>query len=77
MTASSSRAATWSRRSGDAFRILGPHRVRKKGGKPRWEVRAFLPQVQAAADVMMHTHVDNMAPLKRRWIGAGTRYGKV
>jgi len=37
----------------------------------------LLPQVQAAADVMMRTHVDNMAPLKRRWIGAGTRYGKV
>ena len=37
----------------------------------------LLPQVQAAADVMMRAHVDNMAPLKRRWIGAGTRYGKV
>ena len=30
----------------------------------------LLPQVQAAADVMMRAHVDNMAPLKRRWIGA-------
>jgi 1,4-alpha-glucan branching enzyme len=29
---------------GDAFRILGPHAVRKKAGQPRWEVRAFLPQ---------------------------------
>jgi len=28
---------------GDAFRILGPHRVRKRGGQPRWEVRAFSP----------------------------------
>ena len=37
----------------------------------------LLPQVQAAADVMMRAHVDNMAPLKRRWIGAGSRYGKV
>ncbi len=33
---------------GDAFRILGPHRARKKGGQARWEVRAFLPQAQSA-----------------------------
>ena len=33
---------------GDAFRILGPHAVRKKGGQPRWEVRAFLPQADSA-----------------------------
>ncbi len=37
----------------------------------------LLPRVQAAADVMMRSHADNIAPLKRRWIGAGTRYGKV
>src|SRR5690349_24795547 len=29
---------------GDAFRVLGPHSVRKKGAHARWEVRAFLPQ---------------------------------
>ena len=34
---------------GDAFRILGPHSVRKRGGQPRWEVRAFLPQAESAA----------------------------
>src|ERR1700683_1845066 len=33
---------------GDAFRILGPHSVRKKGGQARWEVRAFLPQAEGA-----------------------------
>jgi 1,4-alpha-glucan branching enzyme len=33
---------------GDAFRILGPHGVRKKGGQARWEVRAFLPQAESA-----------------------------
>src|SRR5579871_4469924 len=33
---------------GDAFRILGPHFVRKKGGQQRWEVRAFLPQADSA-----------------------------
>ena len=33
---------------GDAFRILGPHRVRKRGGQARWEVRAFLPQAESA-----------------------------
>jgi ATP-dependent DNA helicase RecG len=37
----------------------------------------LLPRVQSAADVMMRAHADNMAPLERRWIGAGTRYGKV
>jgi 1,4-alpha-glucan branching enzyme len=33
---------------GDAFRVLGPHAMRKKGGQPRWEVRAFLPQAESA-----------------------------
>ena len=33
---------------GDAFRILGPHSVRKKGNQPRWEVRAFLPHAETA-----------------------------
>jgi 1,4-alpha-glucan branching enzyme len=33
---------------GDAFRILGPHSVRRKIGQPRWEVRAFLPQAETA-----------------------------
>ena len=37
----------------------------------------LLPRVQAVADVMLRAHADNMAPLERRWIGAGTRYGKV
>ncbi len=37
----------------------------------------LLPRVQQAADVMLDAHPDNIAPLKRRWIGAGTRYGKV
>jgi 1,4-alpha-glucan branching enzyme len=33
---------------GDAFGILGPHVVRKKGSQSRWEVRAFLPQADSA-----------------------------
>ena len=33
---------------GDAFGILGPHSVRKKNSKPRWEVRAFLPHADSA-----------------------------
>jgi 1,4-alpha-glucan branching enzyme len=37
---------------GDAFRILGPHSVRKKGGQARWEVRAFLPQAESAEVVV-------------------------
>ncbi|MGD0499744.1 MAG: 1,4-alpha-glucan branching protein GlgB [Bryobacteraceae bacterium] len=32
----------------DAFRVLGPHGVKKKGGQARWEVRAFLPQAESA-----------------------------
>jgi ATP-dependent DNA helicase RecG len=37
----------------------------------------LLPRVQKAADVMLCAHADNMAALKRRWIGASTRFGKV
>src|ERR1051326_6152653 len=33
---------------GDAFRILGPHSVRKKRGQSQWEVRAFLPHAESA-----------------------------
>jgi ATP-dependent DNA helicase RecG len=37
----------------------------------------LLPRVQAIADVMERAHTANIAALKRRWIGASTRYGKV
>ena len=37
---------------GDAFRILGPHSVRRKGSQTRWEVRAFLPQAESAEVVV-------------------------
>mgnify|MGYP001417837441 CR=1 FL=1 len=37
----------------------------------------LLPRVQAIADVMERAHAANIAALKRRWIGASTRYGKV
>ncbi|HEX9708117.1 MAG TPA: ATP-dependent DNA helicase RecG [Steroidobacteraceae bacterium] len=37
----------------------------------------LLPRVQAAADVMLRSHTDNIAPLKRRWIGHSIHYGKV
>jgi ATP-dependent DNA helicase RecG len=37
----------------------------------------LLPRVHTAADVMLRAHAANMAPLERRWVGAGTRYGKV
>jgi 1,4-alpha-glucan branching enzyme len=37
---------------GDAFRVLGPHGVRKKQSQGRWEVRAFLPQAESA-DVLI------------------------
>jgi len=37
----------------------------------------LLPRVRDAADVMLAAHRANIAPLTRRWIGAGSRYGKV
>jgi ATP-dependent DNA helicase RecG len=37
----------------------------------------LLPRVQRAAEVMLERYPDNIAPLLRRWIGAGERYGKV
>jgi ATP-dependent DNA helicase RecG len=37
----------------------------------------LLPRVREAADVMLAAHPANIAPLTRRWIGAGGRYGKV
>ena len=37
----------------------------------------LLPRVQDAAEMMLALHAANIVPLKRRWIGAGTRYGKV
>src|SRR5579883_3332293 len=47
---------------GDAFRILGPHAVRKRGGQARWEVRAFLPQAQSAEVVLG----DKLWPMARQ-----------
>jgi ATP-dependent DNA helicase RecG len=37
----------------------------------------LLPRVQAAAEVMIARHPDNIAALLRRWIGARDRYGRV
>jgi ATP-dependent DNA helicase RecG len=37
----------------------------------------LLPRVQRAAEMMLERHAANIGPLRRRWIGAGTRYGKV
>ena len=47
---------------GDAFRVLGPHSVRKKGGQPRWEVRAFLPQAESVAVVLG----DEVRPMEKK-----------
>jgi 1,4-alpha-glucan branching enzyme len=44
---------------GDAFRILGPHAVRKRRGQSFWEVRAFLPQAESAS-VIAHDIVHPM-----------------
>ena len=49
---------------GDAFRILGPHSVRKKHGQPRWEVRAFLPQAESAEVLLRLLTADNRSLLR-------------
>jgi ATP-dependent DNA helicase RecG len=37
----------------------------------------LLPQVQAAAELMLRENEANIAPLLRRWTGTGERFGKV
>jgi ATP-dependent DNA helicase RecG len=37
----------------------------------------LLPQVQQAAELMLRENEANIAPLLRRWIGQGERFGKV
>ena len=37
----------------------------------------LLPRVQAAADLMLASYPERIAPLTTRWIGAGGRYGRV
>jgi len=37
----------------------------------------LLPRVQAAAEVMISRHPDNIPALLRRWIGTRERYGRV
>jgi ATP-dependent DNA helicase RecG len=37
----------------------------------------LLPRVQQAAELMLGSYPDNIAPLAARWIGAGERYGRV
>ena len=37
----------------------------------------LLPDVQAAAEAMLDAGTERMDTLQRRWIGEGTRFGKV
>jgi ATP-dependent DNA helicase RecG len=37
----------------------------------------LLPRVQAAAELLLRSHPEHIAPLTGRWIGAGERYGRV
>jgi len=50
---------------GDAFRILGPHSVRRKVGQARWEVRAFLPQ----AEIVEVLSEGQVWPMEKRHAG--------
>jgi 1,4-alpha-glucan branching enzyme len=43
---------------GDAFRILGPHSIRKRGQHDRWEVRAFLPHAESVEVVSGAQHAE-------------------
>src|SRR5882724_67791 len=47
---------------GDPFKILGPHRIQKSRGAPRWEVGAFLPHAEAA-EVLL---TDERVPMVRK-----------
>ncbi|HEU4626553.1 MAG TPA: ATP-dependent DNA helicase RecG [Steroidobacteraceae bacterium] len=37
----------------------------------------LLPRVQEAAELMLASYPDNIAPLAARWVGVGERYGRV
>ncbi len=37
----------------------------------------MLPRIQQAAELMLASYPDNIAPLAARWIGAGERFGRV
>jgi ATP-dependent DNA helicase RecG len=37
----------------------------------------LLPRVQQAAELMLASYPDNIAPLAARWVGVGERYGRV
>jgi ATP-dependent DNA helicase RecG len=37
----------------------------------------LLPRVQQAAELMLASYPDNIAPLATRWVGVGERYGRV
>jgi len=37
----------------------------------------LLPRIQQAAELMLASYPDNIAPLAARWIGAGERFGRV
>ncbi|HLI83355.1 MAG TPA: 1,4-alpha-glucan branching protein GlgB [Bryobacteraceae bacterium] len=51
---------------GDAFRILGPHGVRKREGHGRWVVRAFLPQAESAEVVYDGAGGPRCCPMAKR-----------
>src|SRR6185369_6626001 len=42
---------------GDPFKVLGPHRLQKSRGAPRWEVYAFLPHAETAEVVLANERV--------------------
>ena len=42
---------------GDPFKVLGPHRIQKPRGTPRWEVWAFLPHAETAEVVLPEASV--------------------
>src|SRR2546426_11218123 len=45
---------------GDPFKVLGPHRIQKPRGTPRWEVWAFLPHAETAEVVLPDASVPMM-----------------
>jgi 1,4-alpha-glucan branching enzyme len=59
---------------GDAFRVLGPHAIRKKGTQTRWEVRAFLPQAESA-EVLLGEQATPMQKLHAQGFFCGVLNG--
>jgi len=56
---------------GDAFRVLGPHRVPRRVSQLRWQVRAFLPHARSAEVIAAGQRVEMIEKVKGGFFVAG------